>query len=84
MMNELGRYYEQCECTDKTMTMRCRDCNTVYCADCHDTRIWVNTSLGKKNIRCCPKCVGTSLQPVTFDDSTPINIALEKVALDTI
>ena len=84
MMNEFGRNLEKCICEDKTMTMRCRDCNNVYCADCHDTRIWVSTEKGKKNVRCCPKCVSTSLQPIAFDDSTTINVAMGQLATENV
>jgi len=75
-MNELGRDYEKCECLEKTMTIKCNNCSIVYCADCHDTRIWVKTTQGKKSVRCCPKCVSTSLHHISFDDSASINVAM--------
>ena len=80
-MNELGRSYEKCDCQGRTMTMKCNDCSIVYCADCHDTRIWVKTPLGKQSVRCCPKCISTSLQSISFDDSTSINVAMDLNAI---
>ncbi len=81
-MNEFGRNFEKCECQVRTTTVRCDNCNIVYCGDCHDTRIWVNTPHGKKSVKCCPKCISTSLQNISFDDSTSINVAMARVAVN--
>jgi hypothetical protein len=81
MMNEFGRNFEKCNCSGRIMTYKCKDCGIVYCADCHDTRIWVSTPHGKKNVKCCPKCISTSLHHISFDDSTTINMAMEQISV---
>jgi hypothetical protein len=81
-MNEFGRNFEKCDCLDRTRTIRCDSCNIVYCADCHNTRIWVNTPQGKQSVRCCPKCISTSLHHISFDDSTSINVAMAQMAVN--
>ena len=77
-MNELGRHYETCHCTGKSTTIKCNDCGIVYCGTCQNTHIWSSSTSGKQRVRCCPKCVGTSLHEIGFDDSTVINQALDR------
>lgn len=78
MMNEFGRANEACHCAEKSTTLKCNDCGIIYCGTCQNTHIWVSMKNGKQRVRCCPKCVGTSLQEVSFDDSTAINLALDQ------
>lgn len=77
-MNEPGKHYEACKCTEKNTTIKCNACGIIYCGTCQNTHIWVSSKQGKLRVRCCPKCVGTSLQTINFDDSTTVNQALRQ------
>ena len=55
-------------CLHSDFITKCSECNLIYCGKCFNPKIKIKFSNHTRSISCCPKCSGTDIHRISFDN----------------